>query len=220
MLVSSGLNNFVLQRLFMNVSKNGHLMKNYHFSYFRAPVTTYTDDDGRKVYANLTPHCVVDVRQVYQLVSRDERMRELTRRVRAAPDMGVAKQRWLPFVTPCGTFSRRNCQSLQELSGLLPIDIDKLASPQEAARLRSALAADPYLRPVLSFVSPSGCGVKCFLPYQVERIRRGDVSLLQLFQWAATYVEAMYGVAVDGSGKDVVRACFLCHDAEAVLNEE
>ena len=193
------------------------MKKNYQMSYFQAPVSTFRDANGNLVHASLIPECSVSLSQIHRLITTDSRLADLTRRVRASPDRSAAKQRLLPFVTPCGTFSRRNSHSLQQLSGLMPIDIDKLPSASQAEELRHRLAADPYLRPALTFVSPSGQGVKLFVPYQLERVEQGNVSLSQLFQWASTYVEVMYGVPVDGSGKDVVRACFLFHDPQAQM---
>lgn len=187
-------------------------------SYFHAPVATYQNAQGQRVFASMQPALTVTLQQVYQLITADATLRQLTEEVRQSPDLGDAKKRLLPFVTPYGTFSRRNCASLLRLSGLLPVDIDKLPSAQQAEELRDRIAADRFLCPALTFVSPSGKGVKLFLPYYRERVERGETTLAQLFQWTAAYVEAMYGCPVDGSGKDVVRACFLCHDPKAVLH--
>lgn len=45
-------------------------------------------------------------------------------------------------------------------------------------------------------------------------------------RWAMNYVHCMYdaentqpGKGVDTSGKDLVRACFLCHDPKALLRK-
>ena len=184
-------------------------------SYFHAPVASWRTDRGQFVAASLEPALTVTLQQVYQLITADAALRRLTEEVRQSSDLGEAKKRLLPFVTPFGTFRRRNCQSLLQLSGLLPVDIDKLSSPQEAGELRDRLAADRFLCPALAFVSPSGKGVKLFVPYATERVLSGQTTLTELFQWTATYIEAVYRRPVDGSGKDVVRACFLCHDPHA-----
>lgn len=184
-------------------------------SYFHAPVASWRTDRGQFVAASMEPALTMTLQQVYQLITADATLRQLTEEVCRAGDLGEAKKRLLPFVTPFGTFSRRNCRSLLQLSGLLPVDIDKLPSAQEAEELRDRLAADRFLCPALTFVSPSGKGVKLFVPYATERVLSGQITLVQLFQWTATYIEAVYKRPVDGSGKDVVRACFLCHDPHA-----
>lgn len=187
-------------------------------SYFHAPVASYTGPEGRTVFASLRPVQDVTLAQVYQLITADATLRRLTDEARTAADLGEAKKRLLPYVTPFGTFSRRNSRSLLRLSGLLPVDIDKLGSPEEAAALRDRIAADRFLTPALAFVSPSGKGVKLFLPFSTRRIDDGSTCLTDLFRWTAVYIRALYGYAIDESGKDLARACFLCHDPGAKVN--
>lgn len=128
------------------------------------------------------------------------------------------KQENLPYVTPCGVFTRRRSDCLTETSGLVVVDVDHLQSLAEAEALRQRLFDDPYLCPTLVFVSPTGRGVKAFVPYLHEQNPAEGI------QWAMNYVHCMYdaentqpGQGVDTSGKDVVRACFLCHDEGALM---
>lgn len=104
-------------------------------------------------------------------------------------------------------------------SGLVVVDIDHLPSVTQTERLREALFADACLRPALVFVSPTGRGVKAFVPWSEPDIAPGT-------RWAMNYVACIYGEemgfgsgGVDTSGKDLVRACFLCHDSGALLRE-
>lgn len=169
-------------------------------SYFQAPIR------------NVIPCGVVSVAQVHELITRNAQLEQVTEMVRKSDRYDEAKKQFLPFVTPCGTFSRRRADCLLELSGLLPIDIDKLSSRSEAEALRHELFADAVLRPALCYVSPSARGVKAFVPYRPEDF----ATLAEAIRYTMEYVRAAYG-SVDVSGKDVCRSCFLCHDGGALL---
>ncbi len=169
-------------------------------SYFRAPIK------------NVIPCGVVSVQQLHKFITRNAQLRQTTEMVRASEHYDEAKKQYLPFVTPCGTFSRRKADCLLELSGLLPIDIDKLSSRSEAEALRHELFADVVLQPALCYVSPSARGVKAFVPYRIEDF----ASVSDAIRVTMEYVRAVYG-SVDISGKDVCRSCFLCHDEGALL---
>ena len=174
--------------------------------------------------ATLTPLRTVELTEVYKLITSNERLAALTLEIRKASLQGdeplcrLLKQQTLPYVTPCGVFTRRRSDCLQESSGLVVVDIDHLESAEEADMLRQKLFDDPYLHPVLVFVSPTGQGVKAFVPCpSVQNSSDG-------IRWAMSYVHCMYdtdhqqpGKGVDTSGKDPVRACFLCHDANALF---
>lgn len=106
------------------------------------------------------------------------------------------------------------------------VDIDHLDSYEEAVRLRGQLFADPYLLPRLAFVSPSGRGVKIFVPYDPGRVSPPARNAAESVYWLMAYVQQAYGTpgdprdkGVDTSGKDLVRACFLSHDEGALLRE-
>ena len=68
------------------------------------------------------------------------------------------------------------------------------------------------------FVSPTGQGVKAFVPCAIGQSATDGI------RWAMNYVHCMYdtdhqqsGKGVDTSGKDLVRSCFLCHDPGALI---
>ncbi len=169
-------------------------------SFFKAPIR------------NVIPSGVVSVQQLHMFITRDEQLMRTTETVRTSDHYDEAKKQLLPFVTPCGTFSRRRADCLLELSGLLPIDIDKLSSRSEAEALRHELFADMVLQPALCYVSPSARGVKAFVPYRIEDFADATDAIRITME----YVRAVYG-SVDISGKDVCRSCFLCHDSGALL---
>ncbi|WP_270639145.1 BT4734/BF3469 family protein [Parabacteroides distasonis] len=106
-------------------------------------------------------------------------------------------------------FSRRKSDALISASGLVVVDIDHLASLEEAEQLRNHLFEDPYLGTRLAFVSPGGLGVKLFIP--------GDETV----RWAMSYIQLLYADTfkgeVDTCGKDIARCCFLSHDSNAKI---
>lgn len=113
----------------------------------------------------------------------------------------------LDYVTFSGTFSSRKASGLLQHSGLICIDIDNL--PQIEI-LKEELYKDFFVK--MGFVSPSGNGLK--LIFEIDKTDHG-LAWIQI----AEYLKTKYSIEADKSGKDVSRACFLCHDSEAFLNE-
>ena len=174
-------------------------MKESIMSFYNAPIT------------NQVPNGVVSIDQLYTYVSTNEWLRERTDRTRVALDdekrFRQLKQNLLPYVTPAGVFSYRKEDRLLFPSGELVIDIDHLASPEEACTWRDTLFADERLRPDLTFVSPSTTGVTATIEWAFDEARRS----------AWEYLEWRYGLKADTSNADLSRACFLCHDSSAKL---
>lgn len=198
----------------------------FRMSLFMPPISPIKDKATGKTVKNatLTPLHTVELSEVYKLITSNERLATLTLEVRNALLRGddnacrLLKQQTLPYVTPCGVFTRRRSDCLEESSGLVVVDIDQLESIEEAQKMRQLLFDDPYLEPALVFVSPSGRGVKAFIPYAPEQSATDGI------RWAMSYVHCMYdtdhqqpGKGVDTSGKDLVRSCFLGHDPEALV---
>ncbi len=190
------------------------------FSFFNAPIAPQKDATGRVIRpATVKPCGEVDVVRLHQYITLSEPLKQLTEQVRASPDMREAKARLLPYVLPCGVFSYRNSNNLVTPSRLLPIDVDHLSSHEEAVELRQRLFDDPVLCPALCFISPSGLGVKAFVPYPLPPDGVDVPSYVsEKLKWAMCYVSTMYGGShVDPSGKDLARACFVCHDDGAMV---
>lgn len=198
-------------------------------SYFMPPIAPIKDEQGRMVTPpTLIPFSEVSIEQVFQLITCNENLKALTEQVRNAEDIRAAKARLLPYVTPCGIFSRRSSKCFVTPSHLVVVDVDHLDSYQEAVEMRRTLFDDPFLRPILTFVSPSGRGVKAFVPYNNLHATDEARNATESMSWAMQYVEMAYGPnadcvigvtskGVDTSGKDLVRSCFLSHDPEALL---
>ena len=196
-------------------------------SLFTSPISPFRDENGRYVAATVQPSASISLEALARLIRADEGLMRKTEAVRNDADIKLAKTRMLPYVTPFGTFSRRKSDALLELSGLIPIDIDGLKSPEEAAEMRDSLFEDKMLNLALAFVSPSRNGVKCFAPFPYadvpavspEAIR--DIAVWQ--ECLSDYIDFKYlcsaAEKVDRSGKDMARACFVCHDPDAKFRE-
>lgn len=220
-------------------------MNQFKMSLFLPPISPVKDSaTGRTIQPpTLTPYKEITLQEVYKLITSSERLKTLTETVRRAAENGdekayrMLKQQTLPYVPPCGVFSYRKSDSLTGPSGLIVVDIDHLDSRGEAEKLKRQLFDDRLLRPVLAFTSPSGYGVKAFIPYDLARIPDTRQNTSENIYWAMNYVQAIYdfhsshpdgedkktsrsGKGVDRSGKDLVRACFLSYDEEALIRRE
>ena len=205
------------------------MTNDFRMSYFMPPIAPIKDEHGQLVTPpTLIPCCEVSVEQVFQMITCNENLKVLTEQVRNSEDIRTAKASLLPYVTPCGTFSRRSSKCLIDPSLLTVVDIDYLTSYQEAVEMRKTLFNDPLLHPVLTFISPSGRGVKAFIPAGMPHPTDEVRNITESTDKAMQYVEMAYGPetdnsatatakGVDGSGKDLVRACFLSHDPEALF---
>lgn len=186
-------------------------MKKYIMSFFNAPVT------------HKIPAGICSVAGLHTYISTNPQLEELTRKVRAELGNKQAfrkkKQTLLPYVTPAGIFSYCKEQCMQVPSGLFVIDIDELASTEEAKMWRDRLFADEVLHPVLSFVSPGGQGVKLFIPYRIDPFLSVEESFDNALHTAWEYLEWKHGLNADRANADLSRACFLSHDEEAKVND-
>ena len=189
---------------------------NYRMSYFMPPIAPIKDKQGRLMTPpTLIPFCEVSIEQVFQMITCNENLKALTEQVRNSEDIRTAKASLLPYVTPCGTFTRRSSKDFVSPSHLVIVE------------MRRMLYDDPLLQPVLTFVSPSGLGVKAFVPCHYSSTTNDIQNITDNMSWAMRYVETAYNTVtavssetkskVDFSGKDLVRACFLSYDPEALF---
>jgi hypothetical protein len=185
-----------------------HLM-----SFFSAPIT------------NKKPSGEVELRDLHKYITTDAHLQEVTATVRSAyeaTNMEQYKQgklTLLPYVTPAGVFREAKASGLVYPNGLISLDIDKLSSYEEACSLRDTLFQDNFLKASLVFVSPSGRGVKLFLPYEVAIYIPFENFYRNLLERAWFYLDSIYGIDPDHACKDIARGCFLCYDPEAKYRE-
>lgn len=123
--------------------------------------------------------------------------------------MSDYKKKHFMIATFVGLFGYRNSNSLTLRSPYMPLDFDDLDSEDEARDLQQRLMNDKYVEVALSFLSPKGRGLKAVVvlpewtdgkPYQEQ------------YRLMQHYMNFQYGYAIDQSGKDKARACFLPHD--------
>lgn len=150
---------------------------------------------------------------------RNGRWGDMVKPVRDAVEAGndaakdAAKGR-LPGFTPGGRFTARKKACLAVHSGMVVADLDHLPSPDDAARVRDALAHDAHV--VAAFVSPSGLGVKALV--RVESC--ADAAEHEAaFAALVEHFAQEHGINLDTSGKDVSRLCFVSHDPQAFVRE-
>jgi hypothetical protein len=170
------------------------------FSFFKAPIT------------NTKPHKAVSLLQVYNAIKGDY-YKDRTQKLQAISDVVQARQfkaANFDYCTFSGVFTTRSDKALIKHSGLLCLDFDHL---QNVEKLRFQLLQDEYFDTQLLFVSPSGNGLKWIISIDATTMPHGDY-----FAAVANYILQTYGIAVDKSGKDISRACFLPHDSEAYIN--
>jgi len=182
------------------------------FSFFKAPVT------------NTIPHSQTTLRQVYNAIKGDcykertAKWRSLLPPLQSGEKTGVKrnlKATIFDYCTFSGTFTSRNNKALIKHSGLLCIDFDHLQNLEE---LRRQLLKDDYFETQLLFVSPSGDGLKWIIQITPALENANDHGAY--FLAVANYIQQTYGVAVDKSGRDLSRACFLPHDPQAYINPQ
>ena len=97
------------------------------------PISPIKDENTGKTVksATLTPFRTMSIDEVHRLITSDQRLTELTLAIRNAAAQGdettarFLKQQTLPYVTPCGVFTRRRSDCLTEPSDLVVVDIDR-----------------------------------------------------------------------------------------------
>ncbi len=120
-----------------------------------------------------------------------------------------ALKRNLPHFTPSGVFSVRNDSGLQEFSGLLHFDLDKLEDVEKTKLMLIDKLGD-YLHAL--FTSPRGNGLKIFFVTSNDILHRKAT-----FEMLSKFFQKN-NLKIDAACKDVARTCFYSHDPEAYYN--
>lgn len=170
------------------------------FSYFKRPIS------------NTIPKGTVTLREIYHLI-KGEGFSKATQQLRAITDVKAArafKAKQFDYVTFSGTFTKRNDKSLRTHSGLLTLDFDHMP---DIVALKETLLEDDYFETELLFISPSGDGLKWIIPIDLQTASHSDY-----IRSIANYIKQTYQIEIDGSGKDISRACFIPHDKDAYIN--
>ena len=173
------------------------------FSFFKRPIR------------NVFPDREISLTDLYSMLISDY-AKETTERLRAITNEDEAKSfkgNSFDYVTPAGIFTKRANSELVTPSGLIVIDIDDLKGTDEVESIFQLLLDNPRLETQLLFRSPSGLGLKWFIPI----VNNDGHDHRFYFQAVANYLKT-YGIVADPSGKDVSRGCYIPHDAAAFIH--
>ena len=129
--------------------------------------------------------------------------KELVDNIRETGDKAVKIQ--LPVVLFSGTFTNRTDADIFEHSTFIVLDLDNV----DVASVKRTLGTDEYV--FSCWVSPSGNGVKALV--QITNPERHE----DHFRALMIYFEKTYGLEVDGTGKNLSRACFESYDPELIV---
>jgi hypothetical protein len=185
------------------------------FSFFKAPIS------------NTKPHKAVSLLQIYNAIKgnyyqeRTQKLRAMLSPLSCGEGSGERSQARqfkaanFDYCTFSGIFTTRNDKNLVQHSGLMAVDFDHLPTLET---LRQDLLADEYFDTQLLFRSPSGDGLKWIIRISPLVDNIGGYTHGDFFAAVANYILQTYGVAVDKSGRDISRACFLPHDPQAFIN--
>lgn len=177
----------------------------YNMSFFKKPIT------------NKKPLRTVGLLQVYQVI-RGHYYKKVITRLRTIE--GKEKQRRfkcknLDYLTPSGTFSYANDDSMIAHSGILCVDLDDL---ENVEGVKYRLINDDNFITLLLFRSPCGNGLKWFIAI--------DLDICDHKSWfyaVRNYLIATYGLTkkqVDKSCSNVSKACYMSYDPDAYIYKE
>jgi hypothetical protein len=137
-----------------------------------------------------------------------DELRSLYHSNRAAYD---ERKKRLPAVTFGGKFAGRKEATLEAHSGFIVLDLDNLEGI--LSELREEIEADRYT--YACFLSPSGAGLK-----MIVRIEATDAKEhKRCFDGLKSYYLERFSQAIDTSGRDASRLCFLSYDPSLTVNE-
>lgn len=164
--------------------------------------------------SNTVPYATMNLLDAYKLI-KGNRYKARTRRLRAITEPQEAsqfKRSSFEYVTFAGVFSKRSDKALVHPSGLMVFDFDKVS---DLPLLSKSLLEDPLFVTELMFISPSGNGLKWIISVDLKQCTHAE-----WFAAVANYLDTIFNMKVDRSGKDLSRACFLCHDPEVYIHPD
>jgi archaellum biogenesis ATPase FlaH len=161
--------------------------------------------------SNVNPYSIINIEGLYKRITMDDYLQKKCDRIRKASkgEERSIKSTELEYITPSGTFYKRNENDLISHSGYMCLDFDDIPDTES---LKNKLIKDKELEPVLIFNSPTNTGLKVFI-----QIPRKVETHGQYFDAVRNYVKHIYVIEIDKSCRDVSRACFLSHDANAYI---
>ena len=150
-------------------------MKEHVFSFFRKPAMT------------TVPYKSVGLVDVYRYIVGQYAAKQTAelRRITDEKEKKRYKAKEFDYCTFSGVFPFRKDSAMESHSGLLCVDIDKVADVQAVLR---TLLSDPCFETMLLFTSPSGNGLKWVIEIDTKR-----ASHRQWLEAVSRYLKATYG---------------------------
>lgn len=147
---------------------------------------------------------------------RSGQYKQAVQDVRSAYQSGVKEaanplKLQLPAILFSGRFKQRNTEGIEQHSGILVADLDKIES--RLPELRERLEDDTHV--LFISLSPTASGLKVGFRVPADADRHADS-----FAAVAAHVEKEYGEDIDPSCKDLARLCFVSHDPDLYVNWE
>jgi len=176
-----------------------------------------------KPIQNKIPSGVLDLNQIFSEI-KSPRYKKVTDELRAIKNKSKAgefKNTKFDYVTFGGIFSKRGENFLIEPSHYFTIDVDNIG--ENLMNLRQAIIDDQELCPQMVFISPRGNGLKVIVKIDSNLIQYQAKGRKMEILWDAvnSYFSVHYAdfitpseknEYIDSTGKDISRACYLCHD--------
>lgn len=174
----------------------------------------YWSEKAKKYVPSTRPQGSVDIRWVgnYVLSERAKvQTLELREMMSTATDQQLRDYKLLQFeaVAAAGIFSYGSAKGLVTRSPYIVIDVDDLASTEEARKVQNILINDKKVVTALCFISPKGRGVKWWV-----ELPESDINKDFAEQYAALsrHIGFYYCIQADTTCSNVNRLCFLPHD--------
>lgn len=153
--------------------------------------------------------------QIHTAITKSEKLKEKTETVRSIPDKKTrqnVKCNLLPtveFNSVCEGV--RNGQNVVEMTGYMIMDIDDLQDVEEAQLLSDTLFNAQGLGVKMSFVSPSGNGVKVLI--RVPELTKDNFK--DCWKMVDHYIYNICHRHCDTQTNDIVRLTYFAHDGNA-----
>ena len=154
---------------------------------------------------------------VYQLVTSGTLV-EITNEIRSIcnPDLvKELKEMKLPHITPSGIAYTRCDDGMKYHNETICIDVDDLESEEQLQETKRILIEDPSFKTIILFRSPSGNGLKWFVPIDLSKCGHR-----KWFEAIRNYLYKAYGILADEKCINTSRSCFLCYDPDCYACEE
>lgn len=178
----------------------------------------YRNKKGKAVMQNC-PERTMPLFDIHAYIINPENAELETAQLRELSDKPMQRDFKLlnfKYATFCGVFKYRKAEYLQEESALMVVDIDGMQNLEAAKELKCKLCADKHYETALCFISPSGYGVKWVVERQPLEGKKYRDEISRMYN----YVAFEYGIAIDTSGSDICRACYLPYDKDCYINKK